>query len=69
MFRTFTRNWYCYGHDSAGRRVVRMPKRMPRRNWTGHSYQTEQEARDACRRYNEATPPGPLSHKMEYTRD
>lgn len=69
MWRTFTRNWYVYGRDTAGRKVIKMPARPLRRNWTGHNYATETEARDACRRYNEATPPGPLSHKMEYTRD
>lgn len=69
MFRTFTRNWYVWGRDASGKRKPVMPSRMPRRNWTGHAYQFEHEAREACRRYNEDTPPGPLSHKMEYTRD
>ena len=62
MFRTFTRTWWT--HNPAwpdGREPGAGPK-----EYTGDEYDTENEARAACRAYNTTHDPGPLSLKMEY---
>jgi len=60
MYRTFTRNWY---KREAGKIV---PNWNGRRNWF-RIHNTEEEAREACRTWNESHNPGMLSNKMEYT--
>lgn len=67
MFYTFTRRWW---KD----RAETVPNSGGRKHWTGARYQTEQEARDACGRYNatltggKTAHRGPYGHAMEYTR-
>ena len=60
MYKTFIRNWY---KKSASGAIEPGPGR---KSW-GNSYYTEDEAREACSRYNSTHEPGKLSRKMEYT--
>jgi hypothetical protein len=60
MYRTFTRTWWR----------IENGKRVPgtgRRSYAGHDrFETEDEARAYCRRWNETHAPGLLSRKAEY---
>jgi len=61
MYRTFTRTWWIEHPKWPGGRE---PGAGPR---TYHEdYDTEAEARAACRAYNNTHDPGFLSRKMEY---
>jgi hypothetical protein len=64
-YKVFVRNWYKYETVAKGKRVI-VPNPTARKTViaTVHS---ESEARDRCRKYNEANAPGPLSRKAEYT--
>lgn len=56
-YATFTRTWW----DGKGEPEV------GRRNYQRRStYATEDEAREACKAWNNTHPPGPRSRKMEY---
>lgn len=60
-YKTFTRTWW--------RNNPTWPNGLepwPGRKHTCGTYQTEQEARNACQQYNDTHKPGRLSRKMEY---
>ena len=64
MYTTFIRTWW--------RRNAEWPNGLephPGQKTYCGSYGTEAEARAACQAYNNANDPGPLSRKMEYTRE
>ena len=61
MYQTFTRTWWRDNpsspnglEPSAGRK------------YRYEAYNTEEEARDACKAWNDTHDPGRLSRKMEY---
>lgn len=62
MYVTFTRTWWRQNPD--------WPNGLEpcpgRRHYTGDKYETQAEAREACKEYNEENDAGPLSLKMEY---
>jgi len=64
MYATFTRTWWKENpawpnglEPCAGHRTYH------------ESYETEEEARDACRAWNSTHKPGRLSRKMEYEQE
>lgn len=63
MYNTFIRTW---------RKVNKAwPDGLepgPGRKYYQQSYDTEEQARDACQKYNRTHPAGKLSRKMEYER-
>ena len=65
MYRVFVRNWYRWEKDYYG-----MKKKVPdpsARKTTLMKVKTENDARLACKNYNDSHNPGPLSRKAEYT--
>lgn len=61
MYRTFTRTWW---RENAAWPNGLEPCPGPRHYHD--EYETETEARNACREWNEEHPPGRLSRKMEF---
>jgi hypothetical protein len=64
-YKVFVRNWYKYERVSKGKREI-VPNPTARKTVIATVY-SEAEARDRCRKFNEANDPGPLSRKAEYT--
>ena len=61
VYQTFTRTWWKHNPSWPGGRE---PGAGRKTLWG--LYGTENEARKACREYNESHDPGFLSRKMEY---
>jgi len=61
MYRTFTRTWWK--NNSSWPNGL---EPYPGRKHYYNTYETQEEARNACQEYNATHKPGRLSKKMEY---
>jgi len=64
MYKTFVRNWY-----RANKAWPRGREPHAGRKTWHDTYETEEQARAACREWNSTHDAGHLSRKMEYTSD
>lgn len=62
MYRTFTRNWWRKNANYPGG----LEPHAGRKTYTGHTYQTIEEARKECTEHARNHRPGKLSNKMEF---
>lgn len=65
MYKVFVRNWWKRNPEWPNGLE---PNLGARKTTIRKTIDTEKEAREICRRYNETHDPGPLSRKAEYER-
>lgn len=63
MYKLFIRNWWRKSANG-----VMVPDPGARKTTMGFVH-TQEDAKARCKEYNESHDPGPLSRKMEYTKD
>lgn len=65
-YTCFKRAWYRYEKNQLTGKRELVPHPTARKTKMA-TFRSESEAREYCRQYNDANPPGPTSIKCEYT--
>ena len=65
-YKVFVRNWWKWETDRFGMKRL-VPDSRARKTTLVKRVETEKEAREICKKYNDSHNPGSLSRKAEYT--